>query len=210
VKDIVIVGAGGHARVVADVIRLRGQYHIHGFVDGLDTGRHGTAFEDSIVIGGEETLPNVIREGVGHAIVAIGDNAARVRVARQLVQLGFELPVLIHPSAVIAASVTIGSGTVVFAGAIINSAASIGGNSIINTGATIDHDCLIGDGVHIAPGVNVAGNVTIGAGSLIGVGAAVKPGITIGRGVTVGVGAAVISDVADGKTVVGVPARVIK
>ena len=209
-NKIVIVGAGGHARVVADVIRLSRYFEIVGFIDTQNADRHGSPFEDSHVLGGHEKLAMLFDSGVLHAAIAIGNNEVREKLARELAAAGWQLPALVHPRAIVASSVTVGAGTVIFAGAVVNPATRIGANVILNTGCTVDHDCVIGDGAHIAPGVNLAGHVTIGAGSLVGVGAAVKPGITIGSNVVVGVGAAVVNDVPDGATVIGVPARVVK
>ena len=208
-NDIVIVGAGGHARVVADVIRLSGAYHIRGFLDNQSPQRRGQSYEGSQILGGEEMLARLREDGVTHAAVAIGDNAARLRTCEELRQHGYELPALVHPRAIIAAGVKVGDGSVVFAGAIINSASSIGRVAIINTAATIDHDCVLGDAVHIAPGAHLAGSVSVEQCALVGVGAAVRPGIRIGRNAVVGVGAAVVNDVAAGTTVIGVPARVM-
>ena len=209
-SDIVVVGAGGHARVVADVIRLRGDYLIRGFVDGAHPDRRGREFEGSEVLGGDDQLTALRAEGVRYAAVAVGDNAARLRIAEQLQNLGYELPALIHPDATVAASVRVGAGTVVFARAVVNPATTLGRVVIINTAASVDHDCDIGDAVHIAPGAHLAGEVRVGPGALIGVGSAVRPRITIGRGATVGAGAAVVADVAAETTVGGVPARVLE
>jgi UDP-N-acetylbacillosamine N-acetyltransferase len=206
-NDIIIVGAGGHARVVADVIRLLGAYRIRGFLDSQNPERHGEGYEGSDIIGGEELLGSLREGGVTHAAVAIGDNEARLRVGEALQQQGYQVPALVHPAATVAAGVQIGAGSVVFAGAIINSATTIGRVAIINTAASVDHDCVIGDAVHIAPGAHLAGAVTVEQGALIGVGAAVRPGLRIGRNAIVGVGAAVVRDVAAGATVIGVPAR---
>jgi sugar O-acyltransferase (sialic acid O-acetyltransferase NeuD family) len=206
-NDIIIVGAGGHARVVADVIRLAGAYRIRGFLDSQHPERHGERYEGGEILGGEELLAGLREKGVSHAAVAIGDNEARLRVYNALQQHGYEVPALVHPAATVAASVQIGAGSVVFAGTVINSATTIGRAAIINTAASIDHDCVIGDAVHIAPGAHLAGAVTVEHGALVGVGAAVRPGIKIGRNAVVGVGAAVVSDVAAGTTVIGVPAR---
>jgi sugar O-acyltransferase (sialic acid O-acetyltransferase NeuD family) len=208
--EILVFGAGGHARVVADVIRLSRVFRLRGFIDQSNADRYGTVFEDGRILGGDDVAARLMEEGVAHAVVAIGDNAARMRIGEALALGGFQLPSLIHPSAIIAPSVHIGNNTVVFAGAIVNPATHIGAHVIINTAASIDHDCVIGNGVHIAPGVHMAGGVTVGDGSLIGVGCAIRPGVTIGRNAVVGVGAAVVEDVADGATVVGVPARELK
>lgn len=206
---IVVVGAGGHARVVADVIRLTGAFELHGFLDTENAERRGEAYEGSHVLGGHEIIAELKRDGVAHAAVAIGDNHARLRIGGELEQLGFVLPALAHPAATIAANVHLGAGCVVFAGAIINPATRIGRLAIINTAASVDHDCTIGDGAHIGPGVHLAGWVTVEEAALVGVGAAVRPRISIGRDAIVGAGAAVIGDVAPGTTVAGVPARIL-
>ena len=206
---IVVVGAGGHARVLADAIRVAGKYTVHGFVDQVKN-RRGEAFAGAQILGGDEILDDLLRSGVEHAAVAIGDNDARRRIGAELIKRGFRLPAVVHPSATVAADVVLGDGSLVCAGAVINPATRIGQLAIINTSASVDHDCSIGAGVHIAPGAHLGGHVTVGDQTLIGLGAAIKPGVHIGARVTVGVGAAVVRDVVDGKTVVGVPARVVE
>jgi UDP-N-acetylbacillosamine N-acetyltransferase len=208
-RDIVIVGAGGHARVVLDVIRHTDNYSARGFVDMINPDRRDTMFDGLPVLGGEEMLEQLFSEGVEYAIIAIGDNRARQAAADRWALAGYTLATLVHPSAVIANGVSIGAGTVVFAGAVINPAVYIGNNVIVNTGATIDHDCVIQDNAHIAPGAHLAGNITVGERTLIGVGAAIRPNVKIANDVTVGVGAAVVNDIPRGVTVVGVPARAI-
>jgi UDP-N-acetylbacillosamine N-acetyltransferase len=208
-NEIVVVGAGGHARVVADVIRLTGTFNIYGFVD-QGAARNAEGFAGARIIGGDEDLDDVLGSGVAHAAVAVGDNEARMRIGEDLLRRGFQLPVLIHPTAVIAGDVMMGKGTLICAGAIINPASKIGRFAIINTAASVDHDCHISDATHIAPGAHLGGHVAVGERTLIGLGASIKPGLHIGARVTIGVGSAVVKDVADGATVIGVPARVIR
>lgn len=207
-KDILLVGAGGHARVVADVIRITGQYRVYGFLDGVNPERHGQTYEGARILGGDELLAG-LRESVEYAVVAIGENDARVRLGSELLRYGYQLPTLVHPSAVVAAGIKLGAGTVVCAGVVINPAAEIGAHVIINTAASVDHDCRIGDGVHVGPGAHLGGHVIVGAHTLIGVGVAVKPHTRIGERAVIGVGSAVVGDVDAGSTVAGVPARVI-
>ena len=189
---IVLWGASGHARVVADIVRASGAYEIAGF------------FED------REQLPALRASGVTHLIVAFGNCEARVEAARDAVANGFTLATAIHPSAVISPTARIGSGTVVAANAVINPAAMVGENVIVNTSSSIDHDCVIGDGAHICPGVRLAGGVRVGELTWVGIGAVVADGRTIGRKTMIGAGAVVISDIPDEVVAYGVPARVVR
>lgn len=204
-EKIFIIGAGGHAKVVIDIIERQGLYDIAFLVDD-DPGLKGIEIYDYPVIGGSAELLQQRQRIVG-GIVAIGNNRARCKVAAWMIHNSFDLVAAIHPSAQLARGVTVGKGTVVMAGAVINSDTRIGNNVIVNTRASIDHDCIIGDGVHIAPGTTLCGSVTVGDGSFICAGVTVIPNRYIGCGVTVGAGSTVIRDVPDGVTVVGSPAK---
>ncbi|QDT53336.1 Putative acetyltransferase EpsM [Caulifigura coniformis] len=202
-KSLVICGAGGHAKVVADVARSAG-WTVAGFVDDLHPERAGEAFFGSQILDA-----NQVFQGSMPAIaLGIGDCAARLRRATELLDLGCPAPVLVHPRAIVASSAQVGPGTQVIAGAVLNPDARLGTAVIINTGATVDHDCVIGDGVHLAPGVHLAGNVTVGERTLIGIGSVVKPGIRIGRDCVIGAGSVVVEDLPDGAIAYGVPARI--
>jgi UDP-N-acetylbacillosamine N-acetyltransferase len=205
---IVIWGASGHASVVADVVRCEGKFRIAGLIDDLHPQRRTLPAGE--VLGDAGVLPELKRGGVTHTLIAVGNNAARVELARRVVALGFELATAIHPRATVAGGVTIGPGTVVMAGAVINPGAAVGGNVIINTCASVDHDGALGDGVHICPGAHLAGHVTVGAGTMIGIGAAVRDRVRIGARCVIGAGAAVVHDIPDDAVAVGVPARVIR
>jgi sugar O-acyltransferase (sialic acid O-acetyltransferase NeuD family) len=157
------------------------------------------------VLGGRAILER--RDLPSHAIVAIGAPEARAAWHEHLESLGFQLAVLVHPSAQIGRTTTIGAGSVLMAGAIVNSGSSIGRSVIVNTAASIDHDCVIGDFVHVAPGARLAGTVRVGSRAHVGIGACVLQNRSIGDGAIVGGGAVVIDDVAAHATVVGVPAR---
>ncbi len=139
------------------------------------------------------------------AVLAIGHNATRRRLAGLA---RCQLVSVIHPSAIIDASVGLGAGSVVFAGAVIQPDTTIGAHAIVNTAASIDHDCRLGEAVHVAPGTRLAGNVTLGDEVFLGIGTVVIPGITIGARTTVGAGAAVVCDLPAGALAFGVPARV--
>ncbi len=200
---LVILGAGGHAKVVADAARLAG-WIVAGFVDERRPERIGERFADAHLLS-PQVLDNSDAEIA--VAVAIGDCGARFAAARRLAARGFLLPAVVHPRAIVAASASIGPGCQLLAGAIINPEAKLGLAVLVNTAATVDHDCVIGDGVHLAPGVHLAGNVSVGDGSLVGIGTVVKPGVRIGRNCTIGAGSVVLHDVPDGATVYGVPAR---
>jgi sugar O-acyltransferase (sialic acid O-acetyltransferase NeuD family) len=205
---LLIYGAGGHGKVVADAVSCLADYEFAGFVDD-DPSRVGAAFFGYTILGTRSDLRRLYEGGIDWAVPAVGDNEVRVCLLHALQEAGFNIAVIVHRSAVLAASVQLGLGTFVAAGATINPACKIGQGCIINTGATVDHDCQIDDGVHIAPGVNLCGYVHVGELTLVGVGASVLPGVRIGRRCRVGGGAAVTENVADGMTVVGVPARAV-
>jgi acetyltransferase EpsM len=203
-------GAGGHSRVVADIVRLAGAYQLAGFLDNVNPGRDGEMFCGAPVFGGADGPERLRAAGVTHAISAVGDCAARLRLAEVASGLGFVLAMAIHPRSTLAADVTVGPGTVIAAGAVVNPGANLGAHVIVNTCASVDHDCRVHDGAHIAPGARLAGCVTIGRGTWVGLGALVKENVTIGAGSLVGAGAVVLSDLPDNVLAYGAPARVIR
>lgn len=202
--DVLLIGSGGHAKVVIEVVRACGGYRLIGCTDAhRDSG-------DVLgvpILGDDEKTTDLYRSGLRHAFVALGDNRLRVKIAHRLKAQGFSLPTFVHPSAVISPSAVVGTGTVIMAGAMINACAMVGDYCIVNTGASIDHDCIIAEGCHLAPQTALAGCVETGACAFIGVGASVIPGVKIGKGAIVGAGAAVISDIRPSCVAVGVPAR---
>lgn len=205
---LLLWGASGHAAVVADVVRCQGRFDIAGLIDDLKPQKRTTLAGE--VVGSSQVLPEFLRGGVQHILIAIGDNAVRSRLAARALALGFELATAIHPRATCAQGVVPGPGTVLMAGSVVNVGANLGSNVIINTCASVDHECQIGDGVHICPGTHLAGNVIVGDGTMIGIGSAVREGIRIGSHCIIGAGAAVVSDVPDHSLVVGVPGRVVR
>ncbi len=198
----IIIGAGGHGQVVADVF-MQSKRNITGFFDSRYQAKGKTVLGLEI-LGSEKDWSKYPDT---EFIVAIGSNQTRRRIFEHLLREGAPITTAIHPTAILGTDVTIGRGSQVIAGAIVNIGTQIGENCIINTGCTVDHHNVIGAHCHIAPGVNLAGNVTVGNGSFIGIGATVLPGVTIGADVTVGAGAVVNRDIPDGATAVGVPAR---
>jgi len=203
VSGLLIIGAGGHGKVVADTALLLGWENV-AFLDdraatiGLPLGLP--------VVG---TLGELAaqRRAYSCAIVAVGDAKLRLELTERCRRSGFEVVSIVHPMAYVSKFASIGAGCAAFAQSAINAGVKIGDACIVNTAATVDHDCLIGHGVHICPGAHLAGDVRVGDRSWIGIAATIRQGITIGRDATAGAGAVVVADVADGSTVVGVPAR---
>lgn len=202
-QKVYIIGAGGHAKVVAEIVAQLG-HKICGFLDDDET-LFGQQLLGYPIIGSIQTLRELSFDGI---VIGIGDNKNRSIIVGNLpfVEDKFWIPA-VHSNTIISPNSKIGIGTIVVAGAIINIHANIGSYCIINTGATIDHDCAIGNFAHIAPGVNLAGNVTVGEGAFLGIGATVIPGCKIGDWAIVGAGATVVSDVASHCKVVGTPAK---
>ena len=207
VRRCLILGAGGHAKVVIEAVRAAGIAEIVGIVDPAPTSSNLLGVP---IIGRDEDLPRLRAEGITTAVVALGGNGLRFRVGAELRGLGYDLPAIVHPSAFIAPSARVAEGAVVMARAVVGSYTSVGALAIVNTGAVIDHDGLIGAAAHVAPGCALAGNVSVGERSLVGVGSAVRPGIVIGPDAVVGAGSAVVANVAAGARVAGAPARPLK
>ena len=205
-ERLIVFGAGGHAKVVIDIIEQQGIYAIAGLLDD-DPKHQGQRFFGYPVLGTRAALPALISAELRHAIVTIGDNAIRAAVAALLDEHGWRCASAVHPRASIGRGVEIGPGSVVMAGCVVNADTTLGAQVIVNTGATVDHDCRIGDAVHIAPGCHLCGGVSVGAGSLLGAGSTVTPGVRIGSKVIIGAGSTLIRDVADAAKVSGSPGR---
>ncbi|MGF1634654.1 MAG: acetyltransferase [Phycisphaerae bacterium] len=203
---IVILGAGGHGKVVLDILQAAGGHEVVGFLDA-DDRHHGQVVLGTPVLGATNLLPKLKREGVAGAIVAVGDNAVRQQLAREVVEAGLELVSAVHPTASVAASASIGPGVVVCRLAAVCVEVRLETACIVNTAAVVDHECVVGAGAHICPGVRLAGRVTVGERAFVGIGASVIQCRQIGEDAVVGAGAVVIDDVEPGEKVVGVPAR---
>jgi sugar O-acyltransferase (sialic acid O-acetyltransferase NeuD family) len=205
---VVLLGGGGHAQVVADILRsqeLTGeQIFFVGYLDDRADALRGSLGAD--VLGTIADCAVTVHDAL---IVAIGRNAVRLQLFTQAASRGEQFAIARHPSATMASNVRLGPGTMVCAGVVVNTMAVVGANTIINTSASVDHHCDIGSHAHIAPGVRLGGEVKVEEGALIGIGAVVLPGRTIGAWATVGAGAVVLDDVAPYATVVGVPARAV-
>jgi len=203
-NGVYILGAGGHAKVIASTLQEAG-IPVTAFLDD-DPAKEGKIIAGVKVIGG---LDVIVSKGTVNAIIAIGDNRTRLETAIRF-QPYCRWITAIHPRAIIHKSVRIEEGTVVFAGAVIQPDTRIGQHVIVNTGVTIDHDSDIGDFVHIGPGTHIAGNVTVQEGCLLGVGVAVIPGQQVGQWSVLGANATVVTDIPARTLAVGVPAKVIK
>jgi UDP-perosamine 4-acetyltransferase len=209
---IVGLGAGGHAKVVIETLRLMGEFDIAGLLDPR-TDLHGQTVAGVRVIGDDHMLDALAQQGVRHAFVGVGgvrQLGLRAQLFRRLQDAGWTVVTARHPTAIISPSARIGVGVAIMPGAIVNADAIVGDNVIINTAAIVEHDCALADHVHIATGARLAGAVRVGEGSLIGIGASVRQGVSIGRGSIVGAGAVVVADVPDGVVVAGTPARLLR
>lgn len=206
---VVVVGAGGHGRVVLDILKRTRSYEVVGFLDS-NADMHGRRMDGLPILGDAAMLPELVRSrDIRGAIIAIGDNGIRRAFAEEMDAMGVPLINAVHPSANLAHNVTLGRNVVIAAGALVSAHCQIGDSVILNTGCIVDHESMIGTAAHICPGTKLAGRVTVEAGAFVGIGATVLQGLRIGCEAIVGGGAVVIDDVAPMTTVVGVPACVV-
>lgn len=205
-KDrLIIIGASGHGKVVADIALQMNRWKTITFFDDNES------LESSFGLDVSGTSTQAIAHTKdADVFVAVGNNAFRERLYAQIEAKGSKLPVLIHPHAIIAPDVKLGDGSVIMAGVVINASSKIGKGCIINTSATVDHDSIIEDFVHVSPGVNLAGGVTIGKSSWIGIGSIISHNLSVTDNCMIGAGAVVVKDITEPGTYVGVPAKRIK
>ena len=201
-ERLLIIGASGHGKVVADIALKMNMWKSIAFLDDDESIKDSMGLE---VIG--KSADTFTYKDDSDIFIAVGNNTTREKIQEKLEAEGASIPVLVHPHVVIGTDVQLGVGTTVMAGVVINSSTKIGKGCIINTGATLDHDNVIEDYVHISPGANLAGTAKIGKGSWIGIGSTVSNNINITSGCIVGAGAVVVSDITEPGTYVGVPAR---
>jgi sugar O-acyltransferase (sialic acid O-acetyltransferase NeuD family) len=196
---LILIGAGGHARSCIDVIEQQGYFQIAGLV-GFPEQRDAQHHDYGYAIIGVDSDLSDLAKTYRYALITIGQIQTaehRIHLYQQVVQLGFQLPAIIAPTALVSRHATIGAGTIVMQGAIVNAGAQIGNNCIINSRSLIEHDTRVEDHCHISTGAILNGDVTVGAGSFIGSGSVIKQGITIGRDCLVGMGLAVRHDLAE-------------
>ena len=198
---LIIVGAGGHGKVIADNAVKNG----YGDISFVDDHMEGMCMDFPIIGTTDELLQ--WNDGVTDFVLGIGNNAVRKDIA---LKYNVNWVSLIHPSAQIGLRVSIGKGTVVMAGAVIHACACVGEHCIINSGAIVEHDNILEDYVHLSPGAAVGGTVRIGEMTHVGIGAVVRNNITICGSCTIGAGAVVVRDIHDSGTYIGVPARRMK
>lgn len=205
--DIILIGGGGHAKSVADSVKRLGIYNIKGIVT-----KDKEEWDEYTWLGDDEKLQAIYDSGVMTAVLAIG-YLGRGRIRRavfdRLKKIGFAVPAIIDPSAIVSIDAVAEEGSFIGKGAIVNIGAHIGKASIINSGAIIEHECRVGDFSHIAVGARLCGRVDVGEDSFVGAGATVIQCINIGNRVTIGAGSTVISNIGDGVTAVGTPANVL-
>ncbi|SDO56207.1 acetyltransferase [Halobacillus aidingensis] len=201
-NKLLIVGASGHGKVVADIAMEIDKWDEIAFLDDDENVKSSMGLE---IIGTSDDIFTHIDEY--EIFVGIGNNTTRQKIHGILERVGANIPILIHPKAVIGRQVEVGIGTVVMAGAIVNCCTHIGKGCIVNTGATIDHDNCIEGFVHISPGAHLAGTVNVGKGSWLGIGSIVSNNVNIPKGCTIGAGSSVIKDIQEAGIYVGTPVR---
>lgn len=200
---LLILGAGGHARAVADVAAECG-WDVAGFAE-----RPGAPPGAGVLGDDADVAALARRERIDAGVVGVGNTALARRpgLFERIRSAGLQTPALIHPRAAISRSAGVGAGSVVFAGVVLGAGVEVGEDAVVYSGSVLEHGCRIGDHAYLSPGVILSGAVTVAPDVFLGAGAVVVPGVTIGKGAVVGAGAVVLADVADGETVVGLPAR---
>lgn len=200
-RRLLILGAGGHGRAVADLATACG-WTVAGFTD-----RPGA---DTKVLGGDDDLPALAHSmAIDAGVIGVGNSALqrRAELFDRLRESGLAIPTLVHARATLSSTARVGAGTVVFPGAVLGAGATVADNVVIYSGAVVEHECRIADHAYISPGAILSGMVVLEVGAFIGSGAVIVPGVTVGKHAVVGAGAVVVADVHAGETVVGVPAR---
>ena len=205
----ILLGAGGHARVLVDCLLASDAVQVEGILDP-DESTWGREIWGVRVLGGEELMAALKARGVEGFIVAVGsakDTRPRQRAYDNALRIGLKPVAVRHPAAICSGRIYLGQGVQLLAGAIVNAGARLGDNVLVNTGAIIEHDCDVADHCHVASGARLAGEVRLGIGVHVGVGATVRQGIVVGPHAVIGAGAVVVKDVVAETVVVGVPAR---
>lgn len=205
--DLVVIGEGGHSKVIRDLIHSKSDSKIIAILD--DKYDELTLINEVYI--GPTSSAHLLLNRMNHLkfVIAIGNNEVRKSIVTKLDLSKENYISLIHYSAIVSSSASIGSGTVIMANTIVSADTVVGDHVIINSGAIVEHDNHIGDFVHIAPKATLTGSVTVNEGTMIGAGATVIPGKSIGEWAIIGAGATVISDIPTNSTAVGTPAKII-
>ncbi|QDT98488.1 NeuD/PglB/VioB family sugar acetyltransferase [Gimesia aquarii] len=205
---IILLGGGGHAKVLIDLITERGEYKIVGILDPkMERGTHLKGID---VLGADDALSELRDQGIKNVAIAVGStkcNLLRKTLFDRSRELDFQIPALIHPNSICSSDISLSDGVQIMAGAIIQTDSILGEGTVVNTGAQVDHDCQIGSHVFLSPGVVLSGGVVVGNNAFVGAGAIVIQGVKVGDNAIIAAGAVVIQDVKDGALVKGVPAR---
>jgi UDP-perosamine 4-acetyltransferase len=208
----IILGGGGHARVIIDLAQTMQMPLSSGILDA-DASRHGQLLDGVTILGGDELLADFPVRGITHFAMGVGgsgDNRPRQRLFEFALSHRLQPLTLIHPRATVAGNAVLEAGVQVLAGAIINAGAVIGRNVIVNSGAIVEHDCQVEEHVHVATGARLCGGVHVGARAHVGAGSTTRQGVRIGADSIIAAGAVVIQDVAPATVVAGVPAVLLR
>lgn len=202
-KNLLILGGGGHGRVIEDTA-LESGYQSIAWLDDDPTCLR----TDQQYLGKLDALQTALNDADWQVAIGFGDAGLRLAWYERVADLGLVPATLIHPRAWVSRGAVVEAGSIILAGAMVQTGVRLGRVVIVNTGATIDHDCIVGDGVHVCPGTHLAGNVSIGRESWVGIGTSVIQGVRIGERVTIGAGSAVVDNIPDRVVAYGVPAIV--
>lgn len=209
-ENIVLIGSGGHCKTIVDSIERLGTFKIAGYIDLGEIGKE--AYRGYKIIGHDEDIQSIYDSGIRNAFIAlgfIGKSNVRKRLYFKMKEVGFSLPVIIDPSAVVAKDAVIGEGTYIGRNAVVNTDAKIGMNCIINTSAIVEHECIVGDFSHLAVAAVICGQTQVGDECFLGANSTVIQRLKISDRCVVGAGSVVLSSIGSDCTVVGVPAKVI-
>lgn len=209
-NKIVLIGAGGHCKVIIDILKSMKKYEVVGILDNKNKSKY---LLDVPIIGDDTLLNELFLKGIKNAFICIGAlNNINIRnnIYENLKKIGFKLPVLIHEKSIVSEYAKLGEGTCVMPGAIVNAGSIIKENCIINTGSIIEHDCLISSNCHVSPNVVLGGQTTIESNCHIGIGSTIIQGINVGENVTIGAGAVVVNNIEANSVAIGVPAKVLR
>lgn len=206
VKPIIVVGAGGHCRVVLSILAYYKEFRVVGIADrNLDY--KGEKICGSIIQYSWHDFIKLYQRNIRHAVIAVGNNKERKDLYSRLKKIGFKIPSIVHPTALIEKNATLKDGNIVCMGAKIGSMVSIGSNCIVYTGSILDHESIIQNNVFIAPACAIAGRVKVKKNAYVGIGTTIKEKIIIGSNAIIGAGSVVIRDVSDNTVVMGSPAK---